>query len=223
MSMLPVHSAVAKVIVICLTLLGVSPAHSAGTAPEPALPPIDDISRLTDADLGFSFLAAGENLATGIGVIHQAMKDSRDEGQELAVGKITDVVGMPDGSTKTNIFDNFEELDRYVTKIRRFHTASKAEIMKRGFKTIGPSYTIVVAPGCPKEWLASGTVETEGIEFYFQLHQQPKVFEGVFVRSAAVVIFPGGFHPPMAGKIKAGKIRLSANSGECAIVLTPAS
>ena len=27
----------------------------------------------------------------------------------------------------------------------------------------------------------------------------------------------------LAGKIKAGKIRLSANSGECAIVLTPAS
>ena len=216
--MMLVHSAAALVMGMCLTGLNLSSAQAVED-PKPILPSIGDVPQLTDAYLGLFFVAAGETLAGSTGAVHQAMKQSREEGQELAI-TVTDVVPLPDGSTDTYTFRDFEELDRYLTKIRLFHTASKAEIMKRGFKRLGSSYTIDVAPDCPKEWLASGMVESDGIEFYFRLRQDAKIFEGVSVRSSVVVVFPSGIHPPLMGKINGKKIRLSATSGKCTMVLS---
>jgi hypothetical protein len=189
--------------------------------PEPPLPAIKFIPKLSNSDLGVSFLAAGEMLSTGIGVIHEALTQLKKEGQLKDFPNVSGVSHNPDGSSQTHTFTDYDELDRYVHKIRRFHSESKAQIFKRGFNKVEGSYEGTVSSGCSKDWLASGPVNSQRTEFYFVLLQDQKGFEGVAVRNAVVVIFPGGFQAPLVGKMKDSEIALKATAGDCRMTLKP--
>lgn len=186
---------------------------------EPSLPPLSQVSELADEDLGFGLLAATEMLTGGVGTTDAVWEELHEKGVK-ELGTFTNVVTSPDGKTRNQVFKRFEDLHAYVEKIRRSHEAYKAEISRRGFQPVGPTYAVKAGKGCSPDWFVSGEATTERIEFLFALHQKDKAFLGASVRETVVIIFPGGDRRPLVGKIDHTGIALVEVGGKCEMKLS---
>jgi hypothetical protein len=80
-----------------------------------------------------------------------------------------------------------------------------------------------MGPDCSSDWPITGQVTIDRTEFFFVLQQESKQFIGSVVRDSLVIIFPGGFQPPLFGKIDPSSITLTDIQGQCKMVLAPAT
>lgn len=217
---MPVQVAIRWLAFACVIALGLFVAPIAhGAEPEPALHSLKQIPELPDKDLAFGFLAAHEQLVSGLGAIHATWAELRAKGQNAFADSAVGIVNMPDGTTQQHKFTEFAELDRFIGKIRERYAAYAAEITKRGFEPTAAKFKANVSKECAANWILSGDASSQSDQFFFVLQQGDQAFWGATVKNTAVIIYPGGLRPPLIGNIEAGRIRFQEHNGQCNIEL----
>jgi len=186
--------------------------------PEPAIPAVAQAPNLENTDLAFSLLITVDLLRGEVGTAHAAWAQMRAQGAD-GFDSFTNVVQAPDGSNQKHVFNTFDELDRYVAEIARRQDAYAAEIRRRGFEELAPTYQTTMGSGCAKDWLTTGQSTIERTDFFFIVRQGERAFPGVVVKSSVVIIFPGGYQPPLVGAVEGGEMHLADSQKKCTMNL----
>lgn len=184
-----------------------------GNKSEPPIPSERLASRISDANLAFSFLAAVEMFDLAA-TIHAAWK-ATPEGLSTYTAGFT----SPDGSIGSPVIKSFDEMDRFFGKIRQRRDAFESEVIKRGFHRIPDRYIVGSAKGCAKGSPTRGKVKMEMSKVLFKLQQGSETYIGATVRRTVVLMYPGATQPPLFGRKHGKTILLRDLAGKCTVRL----
>jgi hypothetical protein len=110
----------------------------------------------------------------------------------------------------------------YMNQVKALRIDSANKIKQLGYAKLPKAVDISVGPGCPKNWLSSGSAELHQSDFDLELYQSGESIDGAIVQNHMVFSAPGdgaadlGFEP-LYGDWSGSMAVLQNNGASCQI------
>ncbi len=134
--------------------------------------------------------------------------------------KIVVTPHTPDSKGQQITLRTLEEIDQFTVKNRLLRIVYEKAIRKRGSMRFLPKYGVRLSPDCGAKWFSSGDITVQQNGFKLDISQPGRIFSGVVVEDAVMIIRPPAATPTLVGKFEKS-IKLKDINSKCRIILTP--